>query len=163
MSHCRCVEPFPLPASVCGLARAATRFRMIVARTGRSVGLAVPSPGERTGVDLQTLRGGGEPSAVQSDFCAAMLFAAEATLGLFMPVTPAVGQNAACRPARERHLHAHTHGVKVGGLASPPSPCRMRGARVGTSRKAVARQHVGVVGRAAGPEADSHMQTSERP
>jgi hypothetical protein len=102
---------------------------------------------------------------VKSDFCSASVFATDtgATTGLFMPMTFAVSRNAVCRAARSRRLSRNARGIKGRRLASPPSPCRTRGSRACSSRKAIAREHLAVVGRAAGPEADSHTHTSERP
>jgi hypothetical protein len=165
MSRCHSVEQLTLPSSVYGLARAATRFSVIVARTGRSAGVACSGSGEPAGVDVETFPGGGEPSAVKSDFCCASVFATGtgATTGLLMPITFAVSRNAVSRAARERRLSLNAHGVMVGRLASLPSPCRIRGSLVCSSRKAIALEHLAVVGCAAGPEADCHIQTSERP
>jgi hypothetical protein len=102
---------------------------------------------------------------VKSDFCSASVFATGtgATTGLFMPMTFAVSRNAVCRAARERRLSPNAHGIKDRGLASPPSPGRTHGSRASGFRKAIAREHMALVGRAAGPEAGSHIRTSERP
>lgn len=124
MSRCHAVEQFTLPSSVYGLARAAMRFSVIVSRTGRSVGASFCGSGESTGIDGETFPGGGEPSAVKSDFCSASVFATGtgATTGLFMPMTFAMSRNAACKAARKRRLSLNAHGIKDRVIASPSSP-----------------------------------------
>lgn len=58
----------------------------------RRSGLDLPWSAERSGIDVETLPGGGEPSAVKSDFCSASDFEAGTgvTAGLFMTVAFAV-------------------------------------------------------------------------
>lgn len=59
---------------------------------GRRSGLALAGSADWSGIDVETLPGGGEPSAVKSDFCSASDFGAGTgvTAGLFMTVAFAV-------------------------------------------------------------------------
>jgi hypothetical protein len=167
MSRCRALEPLTSPMSVYVRASAATRFSAIVLRTGRPRGVAASASGDPTGFDVETFPGGGEPSAVKSDFCSASVFATGTgtgtgtATGLFMPMTFEMSRDGVCRAARERRLSLNAHGGKAGDLGSSPSPCRTRGMRVCSPRKARASEHLATVDRAASPAADSHIQTSE--
>lgn len=165
MSRRHAVEQLTLPSPVYGLARAAIRFSVIVARTDCLAGVPLSGSGESTGVDVETFPGGGAPSAVKSDFCSASVFATGtgATTGLFMPMTFALKRNGIFRAASGRRLSLNAHGGKVNGQASPPPKCLRPGARVCTSRNAFAWEHLTVLGRTAGAEADSHVQRWERP
>lgn len=123
MTHCLSVGRFMAPALSYGFDRATLRFSVIVARTGRWVGVAVSGTGELTGVDVATFPGGGEPSAVKSEFCSASVLATGAGLmtGLFMSMTFTLSRNAICRVARERRLSLSAHGMGHGGHARPSS------------------------------------------
>ena len=104
------------PALAYGFDRAATRFSLIVARTGRWVGDACSGSDELTGADVATFPGGGEPSAVKCDFCSASVLATGTgvTAGLFMPMTFTLRRSAICRVARERRLSLSAHGFGHG-------------------------------------------------
>lgn len=59
---------------------------------GRQRGLALSGSTDWTGIEVETLPGGGEPSAVKSDFCSVSDFGAGTGVaaGLFMATTFAV-------------------------------------------------------------------------
>jgi hypothetical protein len=119
MTHCPTARLLTRRAPAYRLARAVTCFSVIVPRTGRWVGAAVPDSGERTGVDVETFPGGGEPSAVSSDFCSASVFAIGTglTTGSFMSMTFAVRRNAACGAVSDLRLSLDAHDVHHSGLA----------------------------------------------
>ena len=106
MIHCLSVDRFTPPALAYGFNRAKTRFSVIVALTGRLGGNAFSGSDELIGVDVATFPGGGETSAVKSEFCSASVFARGAGMmtGLFISMTYALSRNAICRAALERRL-----------------------------------------------------------
>ena len=62
------------------------RWPLVARRSLLARGLATPAPGALTGFAVETIPGGGAPSAVKSDFCPASVFAAVAgaTAGVLM-------------------------------------------------------------------------------
>lgn len=165
MSHCRSAGLLTRPDSVYRLARAATCFSVIVARTGRWVGAAFPGLGDLTGVDVETFPGGGELSAVKSDFCSASVFAMGTgfTTGSFIPMTFAARGNAPCRTVRGRRLSLNAHDVHHSGLAWSTSWPGMIGSRTRTSCKSTAREHTAALRGCACRRTPTRGQTSERP
>ena len=117
------------PGLAYGFDRAASRFSVMVPRTCRWVGVAVFGSGELTGVDVETFPGGGEPSAVKSEFCSASVLATGTgmTMDLFMSTTFTLRRNAIYMAARERRLSLSAHGVGYGGHARPWSARVMPG------------------------------------
>ena len=129
--------------SAYGFAALGARFSLIVPRTVAMGGVAFPCSGELTGIDVETFPGGGEPSAVKSDFCSASVFAggAGATAGLFIPMAFAVTRDAPCSAAGRRRLSASAHDAIHKALTSPrPGP--MAGGHSFVGRRATARKRL---------------------
>lgn len=165
VTHCCSAGLLTRPDSAYRLVRAATGFSVIVARTGRGVGAAFSGLGDLTGVDVQTFPGGGEPSAVKSEFCSASVFAMGTglTTGFFIPMTFAVRGSAACRAVRDRRLSHDAHDVHHSGLAWSTSWPAMIGSRTRTSCKSTAREHTAAFRDGACRRTPTRGQTSERP
>ena len=110
------------PGLAYGFDRATSCFSVIVPRTGRWVGIAVFECGRPTGVDVETFPGGGEPSAVKSDFCSASVLATGAgmTTGLSMLAAFTSRKNVSCRVVRDRRLSVSAHDVCRSGHNRPP-------------------------------------------
>jgi hypothetical protein len=85
-----------------GIAGVAARFSFSVRRPGRAGGLVFAGVDSASGIDVETLPGGGEPSAVKSDFCSAKVLAtgSDVSRGLFMAMTLAVQRSALCSCGR---------------------------------------------------------------
>ena len=78
---------------------------------GRRGGVAFACSAAVSGTDVETLPGGGEPSAVKSDFCSDSVFGSGTgvTAGLFMPMAFAVLGNCTCRVNNARSLSLNAH------------------------------------------------------
>ena len=104
------------------LARAVRCFSVIVPRTGRCAGVTFAGSVRWTGIDVATFPGGGDPSAVKSDFCSASVFALGTglTTGSFMAGTFAEGRSAAFRGIRARRLCLDVHALHRRFPGRPP-------------------------------------------
>lgn len=125
VTPCQTVARLTPPGLDYGFDGVASRFSVIVPRTGRWVGVADFECGEPAGVDVETFPGGGEPSAVKSDFCSASVLATGAGMitGLFMSRAFTLKRNVICSAARERRLSLSAHGLGHSGHNQPPSLC----------------------------------------
>jgi hypothetical protein len=85
----------------------------IVARTGYRSGAAFSGSDELIGGNVATLPGGGEPSAVKSDFWSASDFVTGMGVmtALFMLKTFSLRRKVIFRMARQRRLSLSTHGL----------------------------------------------------
>jgi hypothetical protein len=143
--------------SAYGFVAAGARLSLIVPLTLAGGGLATPNPGALAGIAVETFPGGGEPSAVKSDFCSVSVSATDSgvTAGLFMPRTLAVRRNAPCRAVAHHRLFPSAHGLDnmhfpnsswphlAGG--HPPidnqATARTRGSSLQGCRRAETRRH----------------------
>jgi hypothetical protein len=96
-----------------GFATAAARLILLVPRLDVDGGRDAANLGGVAGIAVATMPGGGEPSAVKSDFCSVSVFATGKGLiaGLFMSSTFAVVRNGSCKAAAERCLFPSAHGL----------------------------------------------------
>jgi hypothetical protein len=126
--------------SAYGFAAAGARLSLIVPRTVAWGGFAAPNSGELTGIAVETFPGGGEPSAVKSDFCSASVFATGTgvTAGLFMSRTIALRRNAPCRAVADHRLFPGAHGLDNMHLPSSFRP-HMAGGHTLIDNQAIAR------------------------
>lgn len=144
-------------------ARAAIHFNVIVARTGRLVGVDFPGTGGLTAVDVETVAG--EPSGLDSDLCSASVSTTGpgVTMGLFMPMTFSVRRNAACKAVRVRRLSLNAHGVGRSDCAGRSSCFRRFGARTCTPWKSTVPEQSTLIGCGACAWTPTPSLTSERP
>jgi hypothetical protein len=165
VTHCLSVGRFTPPALAYGFDRATTRFSVIVALTGRWVGDAFSGSDELTGVDVATFPGGGEPSAVKSEFCSTSVLATGAGMmtGLFISMTFTLSRSAICRAARERRLSLSAHCVGHGSHARSSSSRGTPGSLTGTPCKSTAREHSPALRGGACRRTRTRSQASERP
>jgi hypothetical protein len=124
LNCCLAGEETTPAVSAQGIAATRARLSLIARRAVAGRGLAAPESGAPTGIAFETFPGGGEPSAVKSDFCSARVFAmgAGVTAGLFMPRTFAVRWTSPCRTAVDHRLFPSAHGLDKMRLARSSRP-----------------------------------------